>query len=236
VDTDAVGYTVFTSGRGSYSPTAFLVNKKVWCFHNFSGRNENIEVYIHTTGKEPALPTNGTEIDFRHWVGGIRLLSFCGVFTRTYPNRHKKLMEMRSWSQWWISWYCDGFSQSIKLWSQKTPLIVLLVGWDWVHLVLRPLLAEYFGFPCQSSFHQFLHNHHHYHLGLVQSEKTCPSATLSTTNSTWADPDSNPGRRGGKPAINRVSYGSALHRWWVNTLKHMRDQKYRGGVLYVFRA
>jgi hypothetical protein len=38
------------------------------------------------------------------------------------------------------------------------------------------------------------------------SEKTCPSATLSTTNPTWL----NPGRRGGKPATNRLSYGAAL--------------------------
>jgi hypothetical protein len=37
------------------------------------------------------------------------------------------------------------------------------------------------------------------------SEKTCPSATLSTPNPTWPDP----GRRGGKPATNRLSYGAA---------------------------
>jgi hypothetical protein len=30
------------------------------------------------------------------------------------------------------------------------------------------------------------------------SEKTCPSATLSTTNPTRTDPESNPGHRGGK--------------------------------------
>jgi hypothetical protein len=42
------------------------------------------------------------------------------------------------------------------------------------------------------------------------SEKTCSSATLSTTNPTWRDPGSNPGRRGGKPATNRLSYGVAL--------------------------
>jgi hypothetical protein len=40
------------------------------------------------------------------------------------------------------------------------------------------------------------------------SEKTCPSATLSNTNPTWTDPGSNPGRRGGKPATNRLSYGT----------------------------
>jgi hypothetical protein len=40
-------------------------------------------------------------------------------------------------------------------------------------------------------------------------EKNCPSVTLSTTNPTWPDPGSNPGRHGGKPATNRLSYGMA---------------------------
>jgi hypothetical protein len=40
------------------------------------------------------------------------------------------------------------------------------------------------------------------------SEKTCPSAALSTTNPTCC-PDANPCRRGGKPATNRLSYGTA---------------------------
>jgi hypothetical protein len=42
-------------------------------------------------------------------------------------------------------------------------------------------------------------------------EKTCPSATLSTTKPTWPDPGWNPGRRGWKPATNRLSYGAALY-------------------------
>jgi hypothetical protein len=40
------------------------------------------------------------------------------------------------------------------------------------------------------------------------SEEPRPSTTLSTTNPTWLDPGSNPGRRGGKPATNRLSYGA----------------------------
>jgi hypothetical protein len=40
------------------------------------------------------------------------------------------------------------------------------------------------------------------------SEKIRPSAALSTTNPTWPDPGSNAGRRGGKPATNRLSYGA----------------------------
>jgi hypothetical protein len=38
--------------------------------------------------------------------------------------------------------------------------------------------------------------------------KTCPSATLSTTN-TWTDPGSKPGPRSGRPATNRLSHGTA---------------------------
>jgi hypothetical protein len=39
--------------------------------------------------------------------------------------------------------------------------------------------------------------------------KTCPSATLSTTNPTWIDPGANSGPRGERPATNDLSYGTA---------------------------
>jgi hypothetical protein len=42
------------------------------------------------------------------------------------------------------------------------------------------------------------------------SEKTSPSAILSTTNPTWPDPGSNQGRHVGNPATNRLSYGAAI--------------------------
>jgi hypothetical protein len=47
------------------------------------------------------------------------------------------------------------------------------------------------------------------------SEKTCPCASWSTTNPTWLDLGSNPGRSGGKPATNRLGYGTepSYHRW-----------------------
>ena len=44
--------------------------------------------------------------------------------------------------------------------------------------------------------------------------KTCPSATLSTTNPTWTDP----GLRGERPATNRLSHGTANNR---NYLLHI---------------
>jgi hypothetical protein len=49
-----------------------------------------------------------------------------------------------------------------------------------------------------------------WHVKPKYSEKTSPRATSSTTNPTWPDPGSNPSRRGGKPATNRLSYGAAL--------------------------
>jgi hypothetical protein len=39
-------------------------------------------------------------------------------------------------------------------------------------------------------------------------EKTCSTATLSTTYPTWC-PDENPCGGGGKPATNRLRYGTA---------------------------
>jgi hypothetical protein len=39
--------------------------------------------------------------------------------------------------------------------------------------------------------------------------RTCPSATLSSTNSTWTDPGSNLGLCCERPATNRLSHGTA---------------------------
>jgi hypothetical protein len=48
------------------------------------------------------------------------------------------------------------------------------------------------------------------------SEKTYTSTTLSITNTTWPELGSNPDSRGGKPATNRLSYGTLNH--WVRIL------------------
>jgi hypothetical protein len=45
---------------------------------------------------------------------------------------------------------------------------------------------------------------------LLYPEKTCPSATLSTTNPTWPDVGLNPGRHGVKPTTSLLSYSTAL--------------------------
>jgi hypothetical protein len=84
------------------------------------------------------------------------------------------------------------------------------VGWDWVHLVRRPL----FGLLYQS----WMINDDECEAvcgisigrgGRSTREKIWPSATLSTMNLTWPDLGSNPGSRNGNPATNRLSYDAA---------------------------
>jgi hypothetical protein len=53
------------------------------------------------------------------------------------------------------------------------------------------------------------------------SEKTCPSATLSTRNPTQPEPGSNLGRRSGKPATNRLNCGSAFRSTLPYKFKHI---------------
>jgi hypothetical protein len=48
--------------------------------------------------------------------------------------------------------------------------------------------------------------------------KTCPSATLSTTNPTWTDPGSKPGLRGVRPATNPLSHGTAYQSPYTSKL------------------
>jgi hypothetical protein len=52
---------------------------------------------------------------------------------------------------------------------------------------------------------------------------TCPTATLSTTNPTWTDPGSNPGLRGGRPAANRLSHGTAFECALVDGCVHTSE-------------
>jgi hypothetical protein len=59
------------------------------------------------------------------------------------------------------------------------------------------------------------------------SERTCLSATLSITNPTWLDLGSNTGRRGGKPATNLLSYGTAS---WPNKAKRVQPSPLFRGI------
>jgi hypothetical protein len=102
---------------------------------------------------------------------------------------------------------CDHHSSFFLLW----------VGWDLRHQVLWPLLAYCtapngrWGWLWSNWWNEDWQGK------LKYSEKTCPSVTLSTTDPTWPDPCANPGRRGGKPATNRLSYGAAIIHHWQNS-------------------
>jgi hypothetical protein len=91
-----------------------------------------------------------------------------------------------------------------KVWD----IAFFFVRWDLRHQVLRPLLAyctapdDRWGWLWSIWWNEDWQGKPKY------SEKTCPRAILSTTNSTWPDPCANTGRRGGKPANNRLSYGA----------------------------
>jgi hypothetical protein len=47
-------------------------------------------------------------------------------------------------------------------------------------------------------------------------DETCPNATLSPTNPTQPGMGSNPSRRGGKPAANRMTYGTAFFKQLIH--------------------
>jgi hypothetical protein len=112
------------------------------------------------------------------------------------------------------------------------------MGWDWVHLVLRPLFGLFLPAPDNRWRWLWSNRWNAYWQGKPKySKKTCPSATSSTTNPTWPDPGSNPGSRGGKPATNHLNYGAALTlsnigpkaKLWI--YKYMRLSK--GGLLEI---
>jgi hypothetical protein len=84
-------------------------------------------------------------------------------------------------------------------------LDLLLVGWDCGHYCpIVPAPCDKWRWLWRNWWNEDLQGKPKY------SQKTCPTATLSTTNPTWPDPGSNPGRRGGKPATNRLSYGTYI--------------------------
>jgi hypothetical protein len=57
------------------------------------------------------------------------------------------------------------------------------------------------------------------------SEETCPSVALSTTDPSRLNPGSNLSSGGGKPAINRLRYGTTLCRTCYNADRVQEEYK-----------
>jgi hypothetical protein len=65
--------------------------------------------------------------------------------------------------------------------------------------------------------------------------RTCPNATLSTTNPTWTDPGSNPDLRGERQATDRLSHGTAIPRSYhclIRISLHLRREMVENAGLY----
>jgi hypothetical protein len=105
------------------------------------------------------------------------------------------------------------FRTPAKQWFSFSPffLFLFLVGWDWVswycghYWPIVPAPDDRWWWLWRNWSNEDWQGKPKY------SEKTCPTATFSTTNSTWIDPGSNPGRRGGNPATHRLIYGAASY-------------------------
>jgi hypothetical protein len=60
-----------------------------------------------------------------------------------------------------VSWICQLSYFKILQSIEASPVGTSHVGFVVDKVALGQVFSEYFGFPCQSSFHQLLHNHHH---------------------------------------------------------------------------
>jgi hypothetical protein len=71
------------------------------------------------------------------------------------------------------------------------------------------LTLAYYAFPRRYEFGELQWNDILTGENRTTRKKTCPSATLSTSNPTWIYPGANPGLRGERPATNNLIHGTA---------------------------
>jgi hypothetical protein len=64
-----------------------------------------------------------------------------------------------------LSWEGRAVAQAVSRWlptaAARVRVLAEHVGFVVDKAALGLVLSEYFGFPCQSSFHPFLHDHNH---------------------------------------------------------------------------
>jgi hypothetical protein len=166
----------------------------------------------------------GTLPWFHFFRRGYCVFLLCVRFVVSVP-RYDVAMWQKPWRSYKVRPLCEqGYVTScvgnlteekpfLNISETPTPVWIsivvffLEVGRDWVQLVRRPLVVlpalDDTWWVWSSRWNKDLQGKPKY------SEKTCPSAALSTTNPTWPELGSNPGRRGRKPMTNRLSYGTA---------------------------
>jgi hypothetical protein len=119
-----------------------------------------------------------------------------------------------TWSRYIASWpmfISYSFILCCVTYAQKVVIFVTVLKWgDYACVGLPQLMG-----PLSSSqmMHEWIWSSREIILtgrNRRTRRKSCPSVTLST-NPTWIVLDANPGLRGGKPATNRLSCGTARH-------------------------
>jgi hypothetical protein len=94
-----------------------------------------------TSNKYPPV-TDKKKSSYRHFCQTLSKLSFIKI-------------------RLWVSWGKDGTCMvSLCTRDETDKRAKSHVGFVVDKMALGQVFSEYFGFPCQSSFHQFLHNHH----------------------------------------------------------------------------
>jgi hypothetical protein len=192
------------------------------CF-SLRWRQTHCGLQDHDNGSFSSM-TTGTLSTYQ-WLSSMELV------TRTQKSGHGRkpsrtgeilVLHGRVWtgqfsgllrSPWWRRQY-----ETAKRWSTSTRLqgavshktVILIFSWRWGGVGLVPkrgylLTLAYYIFTSWYEFGERRWND--IDRGNRRTRrKTCPSATLSTTNSTWIDP----GLRGERPATNDLSHGTAL--------------------------
>jgi hypothetical protein len=145
-----------------------------------------------------------------------RVLSFSGLGTKIRFRNENAMISMnriqgfRCESNLWLQHIASGLLKCCQMCACVFLLLFLDVEWNRVHYYW----GQYWSIvPSPDDDEWWWVWSTQWNAGQGKSkysEKTCPSASLSATNTTWPDPGSNLGRRGGKPATNRLRYGTVL--------------------------
>jgi hypothetical protein len=92
------------------------------------------------------------------------------------------------------------------------------VGWDWVHLVRRPLTDLLYQ-PRMIDYDCGAVGGMRIGMGNRSTREKLPQCHFVHKNPTWPDVGLNPGLNGGKPATNRLSYGTSNCSIYFNHLE-----------------
>jgi hypothetical protein len=140
-------------------------------------------------------------------------LLFSVIVYRWYKTNVAKLIKSKdSTMHTVINFVADKTNEQERYHRVQT---FLFFSWRWGGVGLVPkrgclLTLAYYTFPRWYEFGERRWNDILTGENRRTRRKTCPSATLSTTNPTRIDPGANPGLRGKRRATNDLSHGTAL--------------------------